>query len=171
MNWIIKLCLALLLISQTACKDSLTGELFQQTDSSLQLYEGSQGILAEVSQGSMTVSIPSEVDLVKNFITGNKTLRLTLNQGGNQFYIDIEPKNFDLDGSFYLSEVDIAQPIRVEGQLITKNETEKTYLDIKIYKGFSNSKEPLWRFRSEPFESQLINNIKRERQLVTQAAL
>lgn len=138
----------------TGCKPSVMGEYVQKGKTSLRLFEESTGSLFDVRNGHMSF----EVDASSiNPLSQNLILRM---KSDDQTYlIRIDKSKIASDGRFELNEADLEQPIRISGQL---NER----LEVKIYKGFSASDEPIGIFNTK-----LENEVLKSGEALKQAAL
>lgn len=138
----------------TACESTIIGEYVQKGKSSLRLFEESTGSLFDLGNGKMSIELDSASI---NPLEQNIVLRLK--SSGNSFLIRIDKSKISEDGKFELTESELEQPIRISGQM-------KEHLEIKIFKGFSSSDEPIGVF-STKLENEVLKNSLR----VKQAAL
>jgi hypothetical protein len=164
--------LLLLSFSFVACDESVDGNLTRQTNSSLQLYEGQQGHLIELTEGKMKVEIAEHKSILDRIMSIGEPIRLTVIQGYNKFFLDIDLSKVDKNGTFQISEVDLGQPVRIQGRFLSSEmDSNQSVIEVNIYKGFSNNKDPIWQFRTKPVESTILKQLRPTTEIPDQAVL
>lgn len=139
------------------CNGEIEGELVNRSNSTLQLYEGGDGKLVELTEGKLKVEIDNDKSLVDRILALGEPIRVTLTQGIHKFFVDIDPSKVDPNGNFAIDEVELGQPVRIQGRFLAGQATNssQSVLEINIFKGFSkakirfgNSKRSQWNHRS-----------------------
>lgn len=135
------------------CKSPTTGEIVQNGNSSLRLFEESSGALMDVSPGKVSLEIENA-----SLNPLNNKLILKLTNVDRKYRLVVDKSKILADGSFELNETDLEQPIRLKGKIVSGLTEfsfgqllgqQRAQIDIEILKGFSSDEKPMATFRTE----------------------